>query len=44
MNIDLEQGWEYAQKGIKKLINKLKGVPEQQFTSEEYMMLYMYPL
>lgn len=38
--IDLEQGWEFMQKGIKKLINILEGVPEQQFSSEEYMMLY----
>ncbi|GLJ46218.1 hypothetical protein SUGI_0973740 [Cryptomeria japonica] len=38
--IDLEQGWEFMQKGIKKLINILEGVPEQQFNSEEYMMLY----
>lgn len=38
--IDLEQGWEFMQKGIKKLINILEGVPEQQFNSEEYIMLY----
>eukprot|EP00246_Nothoceros_aenigmaticus_P018555 TRINITY_DN9759_c0_g1_i1.p1 TRINITY_DN9759_c0_g1~~TRINITY_DN9759_c0_g1_i1.p1 ORF type:complete len:748 (+),score=195.78 TRINITY_DN9759_c0_g1_i1:221-2464(+) len=38
--IELESGWEFMQKGITKLKNILEGVPEQQFNSEEYIMLY----
>ncbi|KAF9673357.1 hypothetical protein SADUNF_Sadunf10G0015600 [Salix dunnii] len=38
--IDLEQGWEFMQKGITKLKNILEGFPEPQFSSEDYMMLY----
>ncbi|CAN6551396.1 unnamed protein product [Malus baccata var. baccata] len=38
--IDLEQGWEFMQKGITKLKNILEGLPEPQFSSEDYMMLY----
>ncbi|KAG0575693.1 hypothetical protein M758_5G025700 [Ceratodon purpureus] len=38
--IELEQGWSFMQKGITKLKNLLEGVPEQQFSSEEYMLLY----
>jgi hypothetical protein len=38
--IDLEQGWEFMQKGITKLKNILEGKPEPQFSSEDYMMLY----
>ncbi|KAI3417132.1 uncharacterized protein J3R85_014761 [Psidium guajava] len=38
--IDLEQGWEFLQKGILKLINILEGLPEPQFSSEDYMMLH----
>ncbi|KAI9122782.1 hypothetical protein K1719_005671 [Acacia pycnantha] len=38
--IDLEQGWDFMQKGITKLKNILEGQPEQQFSSEDYMMLY----
>jgi hypothetical protein len=41
--IELEQGWSFMQKGITKLKNLLEGVPEQQFSSEEYMLLYTYP-
>lgn len=41
--IELEQGWTFMQKGITKLKNLLEGVPEQQFNSEEYIMLYTYP-
>ncbi|KAJ6962609.1 cullin-1-like isoform X1 [Populus alba x Populus x berolinensis] len=37
--IELEQGWEYMQKGITKLKGILDGSLEQ-FNSEEYMMLY----
>lgn len=40
--IDLEQGWEFMQKGITKLKNILEGLPETQFSSEDYMMLYTY--
>lgn len=40
--IDLEQGWEFMQKGITKLKNILEGLPESQFSSEDYMMLYTY--
>ncbi|KAH0459656.1 hypothetical protein IEQ34_012470 [Dendrobium chrysotoxum] len=38
--IDLDQGWEFMQKGITKLKNILEGLPEPQFSSEDYMMLY----
>ncbi len=38
--IELEQGWAVMQKGITKLKNLLEGVPEQQFNSKEYVMLY----
>ncbi|CAL5346991.1 unnamed protein product [Camellia sinensis] len=38
--IDLEQGWEFMEKGITKLKNILEGLPEPQFSSEDYMMLY----
>lgn len=41
--IELDQGWRHMQKGIKKLIRILEGLPEAPFTSEEYMMLYTYP-
>lgn len=40
---ELEQGWEFMQKGITKLKNILEGLPEPQFCSEDYMMLYTYP-
>ncbi|KAK9945524.1 hypothetical protein M0R45_011037 [Rubus argutus] len=38
--IELDQGWDYMQKGITKLKRILEGLPEAQFNSEEYMMLY----
>ncbi|KAI6693075.1 hypothetical protein NL676_020785 [Syzygium grande] len=38
--IDLDQGWEFMQKGITKLKNLLEGLPETQFISEDYIMLY----
>ncbi|RXH84317.1 hypothetical protein DVH24_027216 [Malus domestica] len=38
--IELDQGWDYMQKGITKLKRILEGLPEPQFSSEEYMMLY----
>jgi len=41
--IDLEQGWDFMQGGITKLKNILEGLPEPQFSSEDYMMLYTYP-
>ena len=41
--IELEAGWAFMQKGITKLKNLLEGFPEQQFSSEEYMLLYTYP-
>ncbi|KAJ1395195.1 Winged helix-like DNA-binding domain superfamily [Sesbania bispinosa] len=40
--IDLEQGWDFMQKGITKLKNILEGLPEPQFSSEDYMMLTIY--
>jgi hypothetical protein len=41
--IELEQGWAIMQNGITKLKNILEEeVPEQQFSSKEYIMLYMY--
>ncbi|KAL3749382.1 hypothetical protein ACJRO7_010486 [Eucalyptus globulus] len=39
--IDFEQGWEIMQKGIMKLQNLLEGLPEPQFTSEDYMKIYV---
>ncbi|KAG5628243.1 hypothetical protein H5410_013461 [Solanum commersonii] len=38
--IDLEHGWDFMQRGITKLKNILEGLPEPQFSSEDYMMLY----
>ncbi|XP_022760537.1 cullin-1-like isoform X5 [Durio zibethinus] len=38
--IDLEQGWEFMQKGITRLKNILEGLPEPQFSSGDYMMRY----
>ncbi|KAK4376319.1 hypothetical protein RND71_006996 [Anisodus tanguticus] len=37
--IELEEGWEFMQKGITKLKKILEGSPDS-FSSEEYMMLY----
>jgi cullin 1 len=41
--IELDQGWEYMEKGITKLKRILEGLPEPPFSSVEYMMLYTYP-
>ncbi|KAI7990809.1 Cullin-1 [Camellia lanceoleosa] len=38
--IELEEGWDFMQRGITKLKRILEGLPESQFSSEEYMMLY----
>ncbi|XP_006342782.1 cullin-1-like [Solanum tuberosum] len=38
--IDLEHGWGIIQRGITKLKNILEGLPEPQFNSEDYMMMY----
>lgn len=38
--IELDEGWNFMQTGIKKLKKILEGHPEPQFSSEEYMMLY----
>ncbi|XP_048440513.1 cullin-1 isoform X5 [Pyrus x bretschneideri] len=38
--IDFEEGWEIMQKGITKLKNILEGLPEPQFSSDDYMLLY----
>ncbi|KAL9234534.1 hypothetical protein vseg_009395 [Gypsophila vaccaria] len=38
--IELEQGWEFMEKGITKLKRILEGLPEPPFNSEDYMMLY----
>lgn len=40
--IDLEQGWDFMHRGIMKLKNILEGLPEPQFSPEDYMMLYTY--
>ncbi|XP_077218085.1 cullin-1-like [Tasmannia lanceolata] len=40
MPTDLEEGWGFMQTGITKLRNILEGLPELQFNSEEYIMLY----
>ncbi|CAN4113571.1 unnamed protein product [Withania somnifera] len=38
--INLEHGWDFMQRGITKLKNILERLPEPQFSSEDYMMLY----
>ncbi|XP_021748767.1 cullin-1-like [Chenopodium quinoa] len=38
--IELEQGWEFMEKGITKLKRILEGLQEPPFNSEDYMMLY----
>ncbi|KAK1351908.1 Cullin-1 [Heracleum sosnowskyi] len=38
--VDLDHGWEFMQRGITKLKRILEGLPEPQFSSEDYMMLY----
>ncbi|XP_045815621.1 cullin-1-like [Trifolium pratense] len=38
--IELDEGWSHMQRGITKLKRLLEGLPESQFSSEEYMMLY----
>ncbi|KAM1800617.1 hypothetical protein ACFX11_032316 [Malus domestica] len=38
--IEWEQGWSYMQAGITKLKRIIQGLPEPQFSSEDYMMLY----
>lgn len=40
--VDLDHGWEFMQRGITKLKRILEGLPEPQFSSEDYMMLYTY--
>jgi len=40
--IELEEGWEFMQRGITKLKKILEG-QQHSFSSEEYMMLYTYP-
>ncbi|XP_060668646.1 cullin-1 [Ziziphus jujuba] len=40
--IDLEEGWEFMQKGITKLKKILEGLPEPPFSSEDYVMLYTF--
>nr|CAD1828427.1 unnamed protein product [Ananas comosus var. bracteatus] len=39
--IDLEQGWELIQMGITKLKNILEGLPEEEFSTEDDMTLFM---
>lgn len=41
--IKLEPGLEFLQTGITKLKKILNGLPEPQFTSTDYMMMYTYP-
>ncbi|CAK0760120.1 Cullin-1 [Coccomyxa viridis] len=38
--IELEGGWSFMEKGITKLKNILEGEEKDQFTAEQYMMLY----
>ncbi|KAH9604161.1 hypothetical protein KSS87_010501 [Heliosperma pusillum] len=38
--IELEQGWEFMEKGITKLKKILEGLPEPPFNSKDYMMHY----
>ncbi|XP_049411738.1 cullin-1 isoform X15 [Solanum stenotomum] len=38
--IDLKHGWDFMQRGITKLKNILEGLPEPQFSPEDYIMLY----
>ncbi|KAG5628238.1 hypothetical protein H5410_013456 [Solanum commersonii] len=37
--IDLKHGWDFMQRGITKLKNILEGLPEPQFSPEDYIML-----
>ncbi|PRQ18296.1 putative cullin [Rosa chinensis] len=38
--IEFDEGWEFLQKGITKLKRIVEGMPETQFSSEDYMNLY----
>lgn len=40
--VEFEEGWDFIQKGIKKVKRILEGKPES-FRAEESMMLYTYP-
>lgn len=42
--IELEDGWEIMGRGITKLKRILEEEPQLNFSSEEYMTLYTYPL
>ncbi|CAL5198855.1 unnamed protein product [Lathyrus oleraceus] len=38
--IDFEEGWNYVQKRIKKLLNNLEGLPDTHLSSEDNIMIY----
>ncbi|KAL9161360.1 hypothetical protein ABFS82_07G016600 [Erythranthe guttata] len=38
--IELDKGWDFMERGIVKLKNILEGLPEPQFNSEDYILLY----
>jgi cullin 1 len=40
---DFDEGWKRIEIGITKLIRNVEGLPDTQFSSDEYMMLYTYP-
>ena len=40
----LNEGWEFLQEGITKLTRILEGLPTIEFSSEEYMIIYVYAL
>ena len=42
--LTFEEGWPILQEAINKLIDTLEGVSTHQFTSDEYMKYYSYPL
>ncbi|KAI3679013.1 hypothetical protein L6452_38319 [Arctium lappa] len=40
MTIEIDEGWQFMETGITKLKRILEGLPEPQFTCEEYIILY----
>ncbi|KAK6164747.1 hypothetical protein DH2020_001611 [Rehmannia glutinosa] len=42
--IEWDEGWDFVQVGIRKQMIIIEGALETQFDSEEYMMLYEYPV
>ena len=42
-NKSFEEAWPVLQTAVDKLINRIEGVDNSSFTSEEYMLFYTYP-